>query len=204
MYILSGKGVAVLGSPPHTKEQPVAPGDFLGFRRHGPAHKFVNTDKAEDLVFLVVGERSDLDVCTYPEANKQLVIMRHKGGKSAASGPICTAFFSHFLDRPLHLDASNVLQGSRRQRSMMMSGRRTAQPRLCERAKSMRWTIASDYREFIKSVWLYASVFLSTAGSRTLSQVLKMTSVPVLYKHSVCIGYVSTRHAAQHSMEGHD
>ena len=91
MYILSGKGVAVLGSPPHLEEQPVARGDFLGFRRHGPAHKFVNTDKAEDLVFLVGGERSDLDVCTYPEARKQLVGMRHKGGESTNPGSLRVA-----------------------------------------------------------------------------------------------------------------
>jgi len=69
LYLLSGQGEAQIGEEVHA----IGPGDFLGFARGGPAHVIVNTG-SEPLVFLVVGQRLEQDVCDYPRKGVRLYI----------------------------------------------------------------------------------------------------------------------------------
>lgn len=75
LYILSGHGEATIGD----QVSSVAAGDFLGFARGGPAHVLTNTGN-EPLVFFVVGQRLEHDVCDYPRKGVRLYI----AGKSEA------------------------------------------------------------------------------------------------------------------------
>jgi uncharacterized cupin superfamily protein len=67
VYILSGDGEAVIDD----QRYGIGAGDFLGFPRRGPAHVIVNTSN-EPLVFLVVGQRLEQDVCEYPHKKVRL------------------------------------------------------------------------------------------------------------------------------------
>lgn len=69
VYILSGQGTATLG---HEK-QAVGPGDFIGYPTNGVAHDLYN-DGDEPLVYLMVGQRLDHDVCDYPRKGKRLFV----------------------------------------------------------------------------------------------------------------------------------
>jgi len=66
LYILSGRATAAVGD--ETFE--VGPGDFMGFVAGSPAHNLHNPH-AEDLVYLVGGNRLPFDVCDYPEKGKR-------------------------------------------------------------------------------------------------------------------------------------
>ena len=66
VYILSGRGIAHIGDQKHE----VGPGDFMGFVAGSPAHNLHNPN-AEDLVYLVGGNRWPFDVCDYPEVGKR-------------------------------------------------------------------------------------------------------------------------------------
>ena len=44
----------------------IGAGDFLGYRKSGPAHSLENPFE-EDLVYLMAGTRCDTDVCDYPD-----------------------------------------------------------------------------------------------------------------------------------------
>jgi len=68
VYILSGRGVALIGS----EETEVGPGDFMGFSAPSIAHHLRNPF-AEDLVYLCGGEIRELDVCSYPEQGMLLI-----------------------------------------------------------------------------------------------------------------------------------
>src|SRR4249919_2971506 len=52
IYVLSGRGMAVIGDEWHK----IGPGDFLGFPGGGQAHETIN-DGTEPLVCLVIGQR---------------------------------------------------------------------------------------------------------------------------------------------------
>jgi uncharacterized cupin superfamily protein len=67
VYVLSGRGTAVIGEVRHT----LGPGDFLGFPAHGAAHEML-AEGDEPLVCLVVGQRLAQDVCDYPRLGKRL------------------------------------------------------------------------------------------------------------------------------------
>jgi uncharacterized cupin superfamily protein len=67
MYVLSGRGTAVIGATTHR----IGPGDFIGFPTNGVAHETIN-DGAEPLVCLVVGQRLQHDVTDYPRKGKRL------------------------------------------------------------------------------------------------------------------------------------
>jgi uncharacterized cupin superfamily protein len=67
VYILSGDGEALIDDQRHV----IGAGDFLGFPRRGPAHVLINTGNAP-LMFLVVGQRLEQDVCEYPHKNVRL------------------------------------------------------------------------------------------------------------------------------------
>ena len=66
VYILSGRGIANIGAERHE----VGAGDFMGFAAGSPAHNLHNPN-AEDLVYLVGGNRWPFDVCDYPYAGKR-------------------------------------------------------------------------------------------------------------------------------------
>ena len=68
VYILSGRGIANIGDARHE----VGPGDFMGFPADSPAHNLVNPN-AEDLVYLVGGNRLPFDICDYPYVRKRRV-----------------------------------------------------------------------------------------------------------------------------------
>ena len=61
IYILSGRGVAEIGDGQYE----VGAGDFMGFVSGSLPHNLFNPN-AEDLVYLVGGNRLPYDVCDYP------------------------------------------------------------------------------------------------------------------------------------------
>lgn len=66
VYILSGRGVAEIGG----RKYKIAAGDFMGFTAPSEPHGMTNPYKA-DLVYLVGGNRTPLDVCDYPRIKKR-------------------------------------------------------------------------------------------------------------------------------------
>ncbi len=66
VYILSGKGIAEIGS----KKYKIGAGDFMGFVAASQPHAMTNPNKT-DLLYLVGGNRCPLDVCDYPRINKR-------------------------------------------------------------------------------------------------------------------------------------
>jgi uncharacterized cupin superfamily protein len=68
VYIVSGRGRAEIGE--ETIE--VGPGDFMGFATPSVAHHLVNPYD-EDLVYLMGGERSRVEVGTFPRAGKRII-----------------------------------------------------------------------------------------------------------------------------------
>lgn len=68
VYILSGRGRAEIGE--ETVE--VRPGDFMGFAAPSVAHHLINPYD-EDLVYLMGGERSRVEVGTFPHAGKRII-----------------------------------------------------------------------------------------------------------------------------------
>lgn len=75
VYILSGHGEALIDDQAHS----IGTGDFLGFPCRGAAHVMTNTG-SEPLVFLVVGQRLEQDVCDYPHKGVRL----YTAGKNEA------------------------------------------------------------------------------------------------------------------------
>ena len=68
MFVLSGRGIAQIGSEEHE----VRPGDFLGFAAPSVAHHLKNPFE-EDLIYLSGGERTDFEVADFPTEGKRLV-----------------------------------------------------------------------------------------------------------------------------------
>jgi uncharacterized cupin superfamily protein len=68
LYILSGRGIAVLGDGEHE----VGPGDFMGFPAPSVAHHLRNPF-TEDLVYLSGGEKRDAEVADFPTLGKRMV-----------------------------------------------------------------------------------------------------------------------------------
>lgn len=68
LYILSGGGRAEIDGQTYE----VGPGDFMGFPTPSVPHHLVN-DGDEDLVYLMGGERSGLDIGYFPRVGKTLV-----------------------------------------------------------------------------------------------------------------------------------
>ncbi|MGZ8269137.1 MAG: cupin domain-containing protein [Burkholderiales bacterium] len=66
VYILSGRGIAEIGEEKHE----VSAGDFMGFIAGSQPHNLHNPN-AEDLVYLVGGNRWAFDVCDYPRMGKR-------------------------------------------------------------------------------------------------------------------------------------
>ena len=66
IYILSGQGVAEIGS----RKIKVGPGDFMGFVAESLPHTMSNPFK-QDLIYLLGGTRKPFDVTEYPRARKR-------------------------------------------------------------------------------------------------------------------------------------
>lgn len=66
VYILSGRGTAEIGDEKYDVEA----GDFMGFVAGSLPHCLHNPN-AEDLVYLVGGNRLPFDVCDYPRVGKR-------------------------------------------------------------------------------------------------------------------------------------
>ena len=90
VYILSGRGVARVGE----SQFEIHAGDYLGYRKNGPAHCLSNPYE-EDLVYLMAGTRSDVDICEYPDL--QIRQVRVDGVRYAAK----TEDFSLVSSKPL-------------------------------------------------------------------------------------------------------
>jgi len=67
LYILSGRGIAEIGSQQHE----VAAGDFMAFGRESLPHTLTNPF-TEDLVYLMGGTRNAIDICDYPRINRRM------------------------------------------------------------------------------------------------------------------------------------
>lgn len=67
LYILSGRGMAEIDGNHHE----VGPGDFMGFRTPSVAHHLRNPFD-EDLVYLVGGERREVEIGQFPTLGKHL------------------------------------------------------------------------------------------------------------------------------------
>lgn len=76
LYILEGRAMASLGD----EEREVGPGDFMGFTAPSVPHKLHNPFD-EDVVYLMCGERNQIDVCDYPAIGKRMY--RVDGAKEA-------------------------------------------------------------------------------------------------------------------------
>jgi uncharacterized cupin superfamily protein len=68
IYILSGKGIAEIGEIQYEVEA----GDFMGFTARSVPHCMRNPFNM-DLVYLMGGERSHIDICDYPRLRKRLI-----------------------------------------------------------------------------------------------------------------------------------
>lgn len=68
IYIVSGRGRARIGD----EEFDVEAGDFMGFPAPSPAHSMHNPH-AEDLVYLMGGERWPTDVVHYPDIKRSMI-----------------------------------------------------------------------------------------------------------------------------------
>jgi uncharacterized cupin superfamily protein len=68
VYILAGRGRAEIGD----EIVEVGPGDFMGFPTPSVAHHLTNPYD-EDLVYLMGGERSRVEVGTFPRAGKRII-----------------------------------------------------------------------------------------------------------------------------------
>lgn len=67
-YVLSGRGVAEVDG----KKLEVGPGDFLGFPAPSPPHQLRNPF-GEDLVYLVGGERKEVEIARFPRIGKHVI-----------------------------------------------------------------------------------------------------------------------------------
>jgi uncharacterized cupin superfamily protein len=67
LYVLSGRGIAEIGD----SEFEVGPGDFMGFPTPSVGHHLRNSSD-EDLVYLMGGERREMEVADFPRLKKRM------------------------------------------------------------------------------------------------------------------------------------
>jgi len=67
VYVLDGTATAIIGG----EENPIGPGDFLGYRKGGLAHSIRNTGTTT-FRCIVAGQRLPHDVSDYPRQGKRL------------------------------------------------------------------------------------------------------------------------------------
>ncbi len=84
MFMLSGRGVAEIDGGEHE----VGPGDFMGFPTPSVAHHLRN-DSDDDLVYLVGGERKEMEIAEFPRLGKVVIRVgryRRYGGPGSPRG----------------------------------------------------------------------------------------------------------------------
>ena len=69
IYILAGRGIAEIND----EEYEVGAGDFLGFPTPSVAHHLCNPFN-EDLVYLMGGERREMEIADFPRLKKRLFV----------------------------------------------------------------------------------------------------------------------------------
>jgi len=79
IYVLSGRGIAEIDGEEHV----VGPGDFMGFPTPSAAHRLSNPFD-EDLIYLVGGERREVEISELPQLGKR--ILRRRGYVEAVEG----------------------------------------------------------------------------------------------------------------------
>ena len=67
VYILSGRGIAEIGEESFA----IQAGDFMGFTANSLPHNMINTSD-EDLVYLMGGNRNNIDICDYPRIKRRM------------------------------------------------------------------------------------------------------------------------------------
>jgi uncharacterized cupin superfamily protein len=87
VFILQGRGRAEIGDA----VVEVGPGDFMGFAAPGVAHHLTNPFD-EDLVYLMGGERSGMDVAYFPRLGKKLVLTPTSRFAVADADVVCMSF----------------------------------------------------------------------------------------------------------------
>jgi uncharacterized cupin superfamily protein len=65
LFVLEGRGMALLGDA----EVEVGPGDYMGFPTDGTVHHLRNVGES-DLVYLMGGERTEVEVSRFPSIGK--------------------------------------------------------------------------------------------------------------------------------------
>ncbi|MEO0801526.1 MAG: GNAT family N-acetyltransferase [Cyanobacteria bacterium J06642_2] len=96
LYILAGRGIAEVSD----RQVEVGPGDLLAFAAPSAPHAMRNPF-AEDLVYLMGGERRAFDLCDYPRLRKRLI--RASGDRWLVDWSDLQPFGSY----PLHLPDEN-------------------------------------------------------------------------------------------------
>ena len=94
LYILEGHGTAVIGDA----EVPVGPGDFMGFPTDGTPHHLKNTGTT-DLVYLMGGERTAVEVARFPAAGKLAVFTMADGARFFDEATAQQVGFAEFVAR---------------------------------------------------------------------------------------------------------
>lgn len=72
LFILEGRGTMEIDG----EQFAVGPGDYLGFPTDGAVHHLINSG-TEDLVYLMGGERSAVEVARFPSIGKVGIIMNN-------------------------------------------------------------------------------------------------------------------------------
>ncbi len=65
VFVLEGQGTALIGED----EISIGPGDYIGYPTDSPAHHLINSG-TEDLLVLMGGERTDVEVSQFPTLGK--------------------------------------------------------------------------------------------------------------------------------------
>ncbi len=73
VFILSGQATLELDEDCYSLEE----GDFAGFPSNGACHSMTNTGDC-DLVYLMGGDRPDIDFCNYPKIKRKLYKINEK------------------------------------------------------------------------------------------------------------------------------
>ncbi len=73
LYILSGSGTATIGD----KNYEIEKGDYMGFPCDGTPHNLINTSE-KDLVYLMGGERTEVEIVEFPTVNKTMIMRKGK------------------------------------------------------------------------------------------------------------------------------
>ncbi len=72
IFIISGSGVANIEG----QQVAIKKGDFVAYPCNGLYHSIRNDSKS-DLIYLILGEKSALDLCVYPKSDKALIRTKH-------------------------------------------------------------------------------------------------------------------------------